>query len=126
MLNDPALFDMGLEPWQSVYDVLPELAGPSSCGSFTEEDLDYIKELAHQLETKRELDEEEYEETVMRAALRIGSFLIADQQACDDDKFGLVFRDSKGNVVKEGQIKPAEVQCLFQYRVRGALFESEY
>lgn len=106
--------------------MLPQLAAPSSCGSFTEENLYYIKELAHQLEIKREPYEEEYEEAVMRSASRIGSLLIVHQQAFDDDKFGLVFRDLKGNVVKEGQIKPAEVQCLFQYRVRGALFESEY
>ena len=126
VLNDPALFDMGSEPWQSVYYVLPELTVPSSSRSFTEEDLAYIKELAHQLETEREPDEEDYENAVMEAALGMGFLLIVDEQAFDDDEFGLVFRDSKGNVIKEGPIKPEEVQYLFHYHARGALFESEY
>lgn len=127
VLDDAALFNLGSEKWQNIYDILPELAAPSTCRTFGDDDVDAVRELVSARGDERDPEEDDYEEAVMAtAAIASGFLLIVDQQAFEEGEFGLVFRDTKGNIVKEGAIKPDEVQYLLGYNSRGALTESEY
>ena len=127
VLDDAALFDMGSEKWQRIYDTLPEMAAPGASRTFGDDDVDAVRELVAAPGDEREPEEDDYEEAVMAtAAISAGFLLIVDQQAFEDGEFGLVFRDAKGNIIKEGSIKPEEVEYLLAYNSRGALSESEY
>lgn len=110
-----------------MYDVFPELAAPGLHRDFTDTFVDEINELVRTGWEEREPDEDDYEEAILTNAAISGSYrLIVDQQALEDNEFGLVFQDTKGNIIKEVPIPPNEVEYLQQYETRGALFESEY
>ena len=125
ILDDPALFDLGSEPWQSVYDRLPELASWATKRAFGESEVNATRDLVYAVED-REPEEDDFEDAVMSVASRGGFLLIADEQAFDEGELGLVFRDAKGNVVREGTIPPEEVEWMLGYDFRAALEESEY
>jgi hypothetical protein len=127
VLDDAALFDLDSEEWQRVYDVLPELASPCPRRVFDDQDIANAKELVLAPGDEREPEEDDYEDAVMVTAASGQAFLlIADRQAFEENQFGLVFRDKKGNTVREGMITPKEVQYMLQYDFRGALHNSEY
>jgi hypothetical protein len=104
VLDDPALFDMGSEDWTAVYNVLPELACTQPCPVLDKEELKEATEMVH----KRIDDpiEDDYEDAIKEVAARPGQpyLLVVDEQALDEDVFLLVFRDKKGNVVKETDV----------------------
>ena len=125
ILDDPALFDLGSEPWLSVYDRLPELAGWATNRAFGESEVNAARDLVFAVED-REPEEDDFEDAVMSVASRGGFLLIVDEQVFEEGELGLVFRDAKGNVVREGTIPPEEVEWMLGYDFRAALEESEY
>ncbi|KAH8891137.1 hypothetical protein GQ53DRAFT_794319 [Thozetella sp. PMI_491] len=127
VLNDATLFDMGSENWSRVYEVLPELAASSHHRAFSNKDIDATQELVLAKGDEAELEEDDYEDAIMGiASASSGMLLVVDQKAFENEEFWLIFRDKKGNIIKEGTIKPDEVQYLREYNSRGALWESEY
>lgn len=129
VLDDATLFGVSQEDgWQSVYNVLPELASPHSRRAFGDDDVEAVKELVFAAAgDEQEPEEDDYEDAVMAVvATSAVILLVADQQAFEEGEFGLVFQDKKGNIIRQGTINPTEVQNLLHYNSRGALFESEY
>lgn len=127
VLDDNALFDLGDDDnWRSIYDVLPELAAPGTRRAFDDGFVEAVRELVFAPEDGKEPEVDDYEDAVMVTASNGAFLLVADQQAFEEERLGLVFRDSKGNVIREGTIKPEEVQYLREYNTRGAVAESEY
>ncbi|KFA48101.1 hypothetical protein S40293_08368 [Stachybotrys chartarum IBT 40293] len=126
VLDNAALFDMSAEKWEAIRNVLPELAAPRLDRTFNQGDVDDVQKLVLPAAGDEEPDEDSYKEAIMNVAA-VGHYLIVlDQEAFEDEVFLLVFQDKKGNLVKQGSIKPAEVQNLLQYASRGALHSSEY
>ncbi|SPJ78600.1 uncharacterized protein FTOL_06989 [Fusarium torulosum] len=127
VLDDASLFDTGSEKWQSVYGVLPELATPAlQRNFFSQLGLGFAKEEILRVSETRELEEEDYEDTVAAAAVKGCWLLILDEAAFRDEEMLLVFRDMKGDVVRQIAIKPDEAKNLPHYRLRGSIRESGY
>lgn len=120
VLDDASLFDTGSEDWQSVYNALPELATPALQRNFNQHVFDSVKE-----EISAIL-EEDYEDAVSSAAVQGCWLLVLDEKAFKDEEMLLVFRDIKGDVVRQIAIKPDEVENLPHYRLRGSIRESGY
>lgn len=126
VLDDASLFDTGSEKWQSVYNVLPELATSALQRNFNQYVVDSVKEEISEILETREPDEDDYEDTVAAAAIQGCWLLILDEEAFKDEEMLLVFRDMKGDVVRQITIKTDEVENLPHYRLRGSIRESGY
>lgn len=128
VLDDAALFNLGPEEkWQRIYDILPELAAPSTRRTFDDCDVDHVRECVSYLGDTRDAEEDDYEEVIMEtAAASAGYLLLVEQEDFEEGEFGLVFRDTKGNIVKNGTIKPDEVQYLPGCNSRNNVSESGY
>ncbi|KAK4171115.1 hypothetical protein QBC36DRAFT_340593 [Triangularia setosa] len=103
VLDDKELFDVddadNDNNWQAVYSIFPELAAPS---------MDRRFDMNHAIDTlvlspNRELSEDDYEDAVLEAASRRLHYplIIIDQEAFETSQIYLVWRDPKGNVVKD-------------------------
>jgi hypothetical protein len=126
VLDDASLFDTGSEKWQSVYSVLPELATPALQRNFSQLGVDFAKEEILVVSETREPEEDDYEDAVAAAAVQGCWLLVLDEEAFRDEEMLLVFRDMKGDVVRQIAIKPDEAENLPHYRLRGSIRESGY
>lgn len=126
VLDNAALFDVGGDDgddWQRVYNVLPELAAPGR-ERRPPSDFDYVREMATMHNDDPE--DEDYEFWILTMAITGNWLLIADRHAFENDELRLVFRDNKGNVVKESRIRPDELGELSLCQTQGSVHESEY
>jgi hypothetical protein len=126
VLDDASLFDTGSQKWQSVYSVLPELATPALQRNFSQHVVDSVREEISIILETREPEEEDYEDAVAASAVQGCWLLVLDEEAFRDEEMLLVFRDMKGDVVRQIAIKPDEVENLPHYRLRGSIRESGY
>lgn len=127
VLDNAALFDVcggdHGENWQRVYHVLPELAVPGR-DRRQPSDFDYVREMATMHNDDPE--DEDLEFWILTMAITGNWLIVADRHAFENDELRLVFRDNKGNVVRESRIRPDELGELSLRRLRGSLHESEY
>lgn len=126
ILDDASLFKTGSENWQSVYNALPELAMPVLHRNFNKHVVDSVKEEISTILETQEPEEEDYEDAVSVAAIQGCWLLILDEGAFRDKEMLLVFRDIKGDVVRQIAIKPEEVENLPHYRLCGSIRELGY
>ncbi|KAG7294540.1 hypothetical protein NEMBOFW57_004615 [Staphylotrichum longicolle] len=132
VLDDAAMFDLGDNEgdWQQVYRVFPELAAPRLERSIAEvgSDLYYIRKRLKWLVPEGEPQEEDWAEAVRQNVHIWGNrLLVVDRVAFETDDLGLVFRDVKGNVVREGRVRADELNELNLYQnVKGALRETRF
>ena len=129
VMDDPEIFDFG-DDWQDVYDVLPELAAPEADRRFTDANVESARE-----EVKDQIadgdgwdcmmDGERYQEAIMREAVVSSPpwLLVLDKDALDEDEFGLIMRDKKGNPVKEAEIRPRALDEFMVRYARGMFYE---
>ncbi|KLJ13395.1 hypothetical protein EMPG_11646 [Blastomyces silverae] len=114
ILDDPELFDVG-DAWPRVYNTLPELVKPVNTRPF--------EPMAEQLKLKDELTRsygyKPRSEDVFNRMLRMacnGSnrspIILLDKQAFSTGNWGLVYLDSKGDVVKKSQTHPDSLDYL--------------
>lgn len=126
VLDNAALFDVcgdDGDNWQRVYHILPELAAP--CRERPPpSDFDFVREMATMYNDAPE--DEDFEFWILTMAITGNWLLIADRDAFENDELRLVFRDNKGNVVKESRIRPDELGELSLRRLQGSIHESEY
>ncbi|CAH0046047.1 unnamed protein product, partial [Clonostachys solani] len=116
ILDDVELFDMGTEDWQSLYGIFPEFAAPLSHRVFGPKEIQDVRDTATEIweGREREPEEDDFEDIIMEAASVGPWLLVADQQAFQEGELGLVYRDANGYIVKEGTIKPEDVQTMDQ------------
>ncbi|KAI6766021.1 hypothetical protein HG530_007091 [Fusarium avenaceum] len=126
VLDDASLFDTGSGDWQSVYNALPELATPALQRNFNQHVVDSVKEEMLAILETREPEEEDYEDAASSAAVQGCWLLVLDEEAFKDEEMLLIFRDMKGDVIRQISIKPDEVENLPHYRLRGSIRESGY
>jgi hypothetical protein len=110
VLNDPALFGFG-DDWRRAYTVLPELAARVPDRRFTDKHVEKVRELATSY-TKRlgDVDDKGWEDYIIRVAVSgSGWLLVLDEDAFETWELGLILRDAKGNLVKEGTIKSKDL-----------------
>lgn len=100
ILDDPSLFDMGSENWQSVYKVFPELAAPELRRDFNQSHIREVKELVSIFCESQEPEEDDYEDAICAIAKTGVRLIVADEEAFRDEELLLVFMDKKGNVVR--------------------------
>lgn len=110
VLDDEGLFghlDGGGDDWLGVYETLPELAAPRRVRAFTEDDVEYARTWTPDPALPEwEVYEEDYEEAVQQAACRSVTWLIViDKEAFETDEVGFIFRDKKGNIVRESSVR---------------------
>lgn len=110
VLDDAELFDV--PDWPDVYDVLPELAAPRPDRRFIEEHIEWAQSVAKR---RAENDPDEYEDMdehyadAIRQTVTIGGspwLIVLDEEAFRTEELGLIFRDKKGNAVKQSEIEP--------------------
>lgn len=126
VLDDAALFDVGGEDgddWQRVYRVLPELAAPGR-ERRPPGDFGYVRDMAT-MHTDDPGDED-FEFWILSMAFAGNWLLVADRHAFENDELRLVFRDNKGNVVKESRIRPDQLGELSLCQLQGTVHESEH
>lgn len=106
VLDDAALFDVDGDDgddWQRVYRVLPELAAPGR-ERRPPGDFEYVREMATMHNSDPQ--DEDFEFWILTMAFMGNWLLIADRYAFEKGELRLVFRDNKGNIVKESRIRP--------------------
>lgn len=126
VLDDAELFDIHPEGWESVYNVLPELATTYLDRSFNHGDMEDMKDYATHWEDNLGPVEDDYEDAVAQVAAVGYLLLVADQQAFEEEEFGHIFRDRKGNVVRQSSIKAADIDGLEIRSIRKSVTESGY
>ncbi|KAF4437558.1 hypothetical protein F53441_13007 [Fusarium austroafricanum] len=126
ILDDASLFNMGSQEWESVYNVLPELATPDFRRNFGDEDVACAIEEVSAVVDSREPEEDNYEDAIAHVAVSGCWLLILDGEAFEEEEMLLVFRDKKGNIVRQSSIKPDEVENIPHYIMRGSITESGY
>lgn len=127
VLDDAALFDLSggddCDDWQRVYHVLPELAVPGR-ERRPPGDFDYVREMVTM--HNNDPEDEDFEFWILTMAITGNWLLIADRYAFENDELRLVFRDNKGNVVKEARIRPDDLGELSLSQLQGSVHESEH
>ena len=133
VLDDAELFDLGDKDgdWQQAYDVFPELAAPRLERSIAEVSSDfwyYVRQRVKWLMPEGEPRKEDWAEAVRQCVQIWGQrLLVVDRTAFETDELGLVFRDVKGNVVREGRVRADELNELnICQHVRGSLPEQHF
>jgi hypothetical protein len=133
VLDYPELFDLGEHErdWQRVYDVFPELAVPQSREIVEDlrNDLSYMQTRLEWLVPPPGLpQEEDWAEATRKVISNKGNkLLIVDREAFETERLGLVFRDTKGNVVRHGRVRADELNEFVLYdNVKGALCETHF
>ena len=126
ILDDASLFNMGSESWQSVYNVLPELAALELRRDFSQSDIREVKDLVSILCESREPEEDDYEDAICAIAKAGFWLIVADEEAFRDGDLLLVFIDKKGNVVRQTGIEPEVLPDLPHYILRGSVTESGF
>lgn len=123
VLDDAALFDLGGDghDWQRVYCVLPELAVPSQ-ERRPPSDFEYVREMATM--HKDGPEDGDFEFWILTMAFTGKWLLVADRHAFENDRLCLVFRDCKGNAVKESRIRPDQLGELSLCQLQGSLHKS--
>ncbi|KAL2131347.1 hypothetical protein VTI74DRAFT_5236 [Chaetomium olivicolor] len=91
--------DGSVASWPGVYEVFPELAAPSLERQLVSEG--FVSSIQRSIATTRE------------------RLLILDRKAFETGELGLIFRDEKGNVVRQGTIWPDELDEVTIYTERG-------
>ncbi|KAK0673557.1 hypothetical protein QBC41DRAFT_311055 [Cercophora samala] len=108
VLDDKEVFDVEDEDndddWLAVYKVLPELAAPLMKRELSMFDiLDSLRVSGTPYPRRTEPSQEQYEDAILEASsgyLRY-PLVILDQEAFETDQMYLVWRDHRGNVVKD-------------------------
>jgi hypothetical protein len=126
ILDDPSLFNMGSQKWQSVYSILPELATPALQRGFNDQDVQEVKELVSSLCDSREPEEDDCEDAICVIAKTGFWLIVLDEEALEDEELLLVFMDKKGNVVRQATIYPEDIPNLPHYNLRGSITESGF
>ncbi|PKS06066.1 hypothetical protein jhhlp_007900 [Lomentospora prolificans] len=74
-----------------------------------------------------EADGDDYEDGICsHVAMGHAWLLVLDTEAFETEELGLLFRDKRGNTLKDSLIRSGQLQELFIYNFRGALTESHY
>lgn len=127
ILDNKTMFDMGEGSWDKIYEVLPELVlahegpllGPTEVSDVAETIAAYGEEF--------DPIEDDYEEAIMGTVAAGAMFLlVVDEEAFEEEELLLVWRDKKGNVVKQRTLEAHEVANIQYDASRGALFQSGY
>ncbi|KAI7762843.1 hypothetical protein LZL87_008284 [Fusarium oxysporum] len=126
ILDDASLFDTGDQDWESIYNKFPELASPEVCRTFSDGDVAEVKEEASAVVTSREPEADDYEDAIAHVAVSGCWLLVLDRESFEDEETLLVFRDNKGNVVRQSSIKPEELEHIPHYIMRGSITESGF
>jgi len=131
VLDDLDLFNFGdsRDSWQQVYKILPELAAPSPGRTLPDEDLVYAGETVRDAWEGNlyEAEADEFREALRFCAAKATWLCIIDENSFSTGSFYLIFRDYKGNVVKECPIEPRELVDLHMYAsVKGSLHEQHW
>jgi hypothetical protein len=121
VLDDPELFDFG-DDWLDVYEVLPELAAPRPDRRFTDEDVSEARDWARDSQGGEPVDED-YEDAIMQIATIGPTLIVLDEEAFRAGELGMIFRDKKGNPVKDSWIFPDELGAWIMKVFRGAMYE---
>jgi len=128
VMSDAELFnfddDEVWDDWRQVYDILPELAVGGQDRRFTDDDVDTVLEILQYRAPEGGAIEDDYEAAIMETAAKGIWLLVLDRLAFETGELRMIFRDLKGNVVKEGSIDAEELDDLAIYRFRGAESES--
>lgn len=124
VLDDAELFDFG-DYWQCVYDALLELAAPKPDRRFTADEIAYARERAQTMAGCEQPGDEYLEAAILLAAKTLPPWLLVlDKEAFETEELGLIFRDKKGNPVKETELAPDEMFTFRGALERGMLPES--
>lgn len=133
ILSDAEVFnvddDEDWDDWRKVYDVLPELAAPGMQRGFTSSDISEVRQaLEDRFGSAEAVEagacEDDYEDAIMEMAA-VGKWLIVlDKLAFETGELRLLFRDGKGNVVKECGIEVEELAELVNHCERLSLGDS--
>ncbi len=133
VLDDAELFGLGDDDdddeggWQRVYDVFPELAAPRAQTLLQDGDLSYIQSRLEWLTPQGQPQEEDWAEAVRTVVRHAGDrLLVVDRRAFETEEMGLVFRDAKGNVIRQGRVRADELDDLNLYNGRGSLHEQHF
>ncbi|KAB8199237.1 hypothetical protein BDV34DRAFT_231414 [Aspergillus parasiticus] len=114
-LNNAELYNFGSD-WQRVYEILPEIAGPSTGGLVSLETLSLIRSgfkrwLSEAKQIEPELWRKDPHRFIERKASRLLSavttsyILLADQEAFETDgRLRLIYLDNKRNIVRETRV----------------------
>ncbi|KAK3897826.1 hypothetical protein C8A05DRAFT_38591 [Staphylotrichum tortipilum] len=126
VLDDAEFFSVGEEEdWErKVYDVFPELAAPRAKKLLTDTNVYYIRDMLEWLTPDGTVEEEDLAEAVRSVIRHDGHRLVLmDREAFQTGRFGLVFRDAKGNVVRRVRATVEDLGDVNISDFRGALTE---
>ncbi|KXX72850.1 hypothetical protein MMYC01_210576 [Madurella mycetomatis] len=129
VLDDAELFGVG-DCWQEVYDLFPELAAPEPDRRFTEEHVAWALKRAKRLikNDPDESEDEHYADAIRQVAALGGPpwLIVIDEEAFRTEELGLIFRDLKGNPVKEAEIEPYMLNEFYGRYERGMMYEGHW
>ncbi|KAF9783634.1 hypothetical protein IL306_008761 [Fusarium sp. DS 682] len=126
ILDDASLFDIGTQDWQGVYNIFPELASPDLRRTFNDKDVAEAKEEVSAVVVTREPEEDDYEDAIAHVAVSGCWLLVLDKASFEDEEMLLMFRDKKGNVVRQSSIAPEDLGHIPHYIMRGSITESGF
>ncbi|KAF4344533.1 hypothetical protein FBEOM_1501 [Fusarium beomiforme] len=126
ILDDASLFDMGTQDWQSIYNILPELASSDLLRTFGDKDIAGAREEVSAVVVSREPEEDDFEDAIAHVAVSGCWLLVLDKEAFEDEEILLVFRDKKGNVVRQSSIALEDLEHIPHYIMRGSITESGF
>ncbi|KAB8225853.1 hypothetical protein BDV33DRAFT_187178 [Aspergillus novoparasiticus] len=103
-LNNAELYNFGSD-WQRVYEILPEVAGPSTGGLVSLETLSQAKQIETELWRKDPHRFIELKASRLLSAVTTRYMLLADQEAFETDgRLRLIYLDNKRNIVRETRV----------------------
>ncbi|KAF5636904.1 hypothetical protein F25303_8107 [Fusarium sp. NRRL 25303] len=126
ILDDASLFDTGYQCWENICNRFPELASPEVCRTFNDGDIAEVKEEVSAVVTSRESEEDDYEDAIAHVAVSGCWLLVFDRESFEEEEVLLVFRDKRGNVVRQSSIKPDDLEHIPHYIMRGSITESGF
>jgi hypothetical protein len=119
VLDDPEVFNLG-DKWDEVFDILPELAGPTQGykrgrGFLKSDEVQKLRATIQAAEDKESEAESgagrELQVNVVQTFL-----IVADQVAWNTGRLRLLYLDPQGNIVRQSKMRPEEVwQTCYQW-----------
>ncbi|KAF5554090.1 hypothetical protein FPHYL_8520 [Fusarium phyllophilum] len=94
------------------------------CRTFNDGDVAEVKEEVTAVVTSREAEEDDYEDAIAHVAISGCWLLVFDRESFEDEEVLLVFRDKRGNVVRQSSVKPEDLEYIPHYIMRGSITES--